>query len=196
MSMTTDDVFGPYPFDEPHHPAGPLAERRGSGPYQVWISGPQDDSLPSLFSALEEDSVVRATRRLVIASITVPVRLIVTWGSDDTPALEFEGLYRCSAQDRDVLLADLLQVFETRPALGHRTGAVVLDGWSDDDFRERVLKALRETARGTFAVSQKAVARMLGTDERTFREECDFRSRRSPYFRWATLKLDALAREG
>jgi hypothetical protein len=194
--MTTEDVFGPYSFPPPPRPGQPAGGSARQAPYQVWVSGPQDDSLPSLFSAMEGDRVVRATRRAVIASTESPARLIVTWGSDDTPALEFEGLYRCPADDRERLLADLQEVFETRPVFGRETGAALLNAWSDDEFRERVLKAIRETVRGTFTVSQKAVARSLGADERTFREECDYRSRRSPHLRWAALKLDALAREG
>ena len=192
--MTTDDVYGPYPYSGPRR-ADPASSGSGRAvSYQVWVSGPQDDSLPSLFSVLEGDRVVRATRRLVIASTESPARLLVTWGSDDTPALTVEGLYRCAEGDRETLVADLRHIFESRLSL-RRPNAVDLDGWSDEQFRERVLKAVRETARETLAVSQKAVARMLGTDERTLREECDFRSRRTPSLRWTTLKLDALSAE-
>src|SRR3954471_8333395 len=105
--MTTEDIFGPYSFPSPQRSEQPPSGSARPSSYQVWVSGPQDDSLPSLFSAMDGDRVIRATRRVVIASTEHPARLLVTWGSDDTPALEFEGLYRCSEEDRALLLTDL-----------------------------------------------------------------------------------------
>jgi hypothetical protein len=192
--LASNEVFGPYQLSVAGGLDASVGGTRLATYYSVWIFGPQDDTLPSLFAICDGDQLIRATRRVVIASTEMPARLVVTWGSDDTPALMYEGVYRCPETLQPRVLRELRAIFDIRPTLDRGAGTQALAEMLDDEFRERVLTAITVAVRATGSFSQKAVARTLGTNETTLREECDFRSRRNPQLRWSAAKVDALAR--